>query len=226
MAIFAIGDLHLSFGAAKSMEVFPGWQNYTERLAANWNKLVGPEDTVVLAGDTSWAMRLEDTEADFRFIQQLPGQKLLLKGNHDYWWTTTNKMNRYFEHEGFDSLHIFHNNSFTVEGYALCGTRSWLFDVGEPQDEKVMNREVGRLKMSLDAAGEGEKLVFLHYPPVYPGASSPEVVQMMEQYGVKRCFYGHLHGQSIRYAVQGEYEGIRYKLISADGLGFCPYRIV
>lgn len=226
MAIFAIGDLHLSFGASKSMEVFPGWHGYTQRLSTNWKKLVKPEDTVVLAGDTSWAMRLEDTRADFRFIQELPGQKILLKGNHDYWWTTANKMNRYLQSEGFDTLHILHNNSYEVEGYALCGTRGWLFDVGEPQDEKVMNREIGRLRFSLDAAGEGEKLAFLHYPPVYPNASAPEMIALLRQYGVKRCFYGHLHGQAIRYAVQGSVDGIRYKLVSADGLGFCPYRIV
>ena len=226
MALYAIGDLHLSFGASKPMDIFPGWNNYVERLTDNWKKLVRPEDTVVLAGDTSWAMRLEDTREDFRYIQQLPGQKLIMKGNHDYWWTTTNKMNKYLEREGFDTLHILHNNSFLVDGYAICGTRGWLFDEGEPQDEKVMKREVGRLQMSLDAAGEGEKLVFLHYPPLSVNAEAPEMLQLLHQYGVKRCFYGHLHGHSIRFAVQSEVDGVRYKLISADGLGFCPYRIV
>lgn len=226
MALYAIGDLHLSFGASKPMDIFPGWNNHVERLTENWKKLVRPEDTVVLVGDTSWAMRLEDTREDFKFIQQLPGQKLILKGNHDYWWTTTNKMNKYLEREGFDTLHILHNNSYLVEGYAICGTRGWLFDEGEPQDEKVMRREVGRLQMSLDAAGEGEKLVFLHYPPLSLNAQAPEMLQLLHQYGVRRCFYGHLHGHSIRFAVQGEVDDVRYKLISADGIGFCPYRIV
>lgn len=225
MAIYAIGDLHLSLGAEKPMDIFPGWNGYLERLEKNWRALVSPEDTVVLAGDISWAMKLEDTAADFSFIQKLPGQKLLMKGNHDYWWTTANKMNRYLTAQGFDTLHLLHNNSYSVEGYALCGTRSWLFDPGEAHDEKVMNREIGRLRMSLDAAGDGEKLVFLHYPPVYPGTGAPEVIETMKAYGVRRCFYGHLHGQSLRYAVQGDVDGIRYKLISADGLGFCPYRI-
>lgn len=225
MAIYAIGDLHLSLEAEKPMDIFPGWNGYLERLEKNWRALVSPEDTVVLAGDISWAMKLEDTAADFSFIQKLPGQKLLMKGNHDYWWTTANKMNRYLTAQGFDTLHLLHNNSYSVEGYALCGTRSWLFDPGEAHDEKVMNREIGRLRMSLDAAGEGEKLVFLHYPPVYPGTGAPEVIETMKAYGVRRCFYGHLHGQSLRYAVQGDVDGIRYKLISADGLGFCPYRI-
>ena len=153
------------------------YASWVERLEANWRKLVKPEDTIVLAGDISWAMRLTDTRRDFEFLQQLPGQKLIMKGNHDYWWTTANKMNAYLKAEGFDTLHILHNNSYTVEGYALCGTRGWLFDVGEPHDEKVMNREIGRLKMSLDAAEPGlEKLVFLHYPPVYTGTSAPEIV--------------------------------------------------
>lgn len=225
MALFVIGDLHLSFHAEKSMEIFPGWEHYTQRLERNWRNLVKPEDTVVLAGDTSWAMSLADTQKDFAFLQSLPGRKLLLKGNHDYWWTTANKMNKYLAAEGFDSLHILHNNSYSAEGYALCGTRSWLFEPGEPADEKVMAREAGRLKMSLDAAAEGEKLVFLHYPPVYPNTNAPEILALLRQYGVKRCFYGHLHGQSIRFAVQGEHDGIRYKLISADALKFCPYRI-
>lgn len=226
MALYAIGDLHLSLGASKPMDVFPGWNNYVERVTDNWKKLIKPEDTVVLAGDISWAMRLEDTRADFRYLQELPGQKLIMKGNHDYWWTTLNKMNRYLASEGFDTLHFLHNNSYSVDGYAICGTRGWLFDDGEPQDEKVMNREVGRLRMSLEAAGEGEKLVFLHYPPRSLNAEAPELLRLMQEFGVARCFYGHLHGTAIRYAVQGEVDSVRYKLISADGLGFCPYHIV
>ena len=199
---------------------------YVERLGRNWRKLIKPEDTIVLAGDISWAMRLNDTRRDFAFLQELPGQKLIMKGNHDYWWTTANKMNAYLKAEGFDTLHILHNNSYSVEGYALCGTRGWLFDVGEPHDEKVMNREIGRLRMSLQAAEPGlEKLVFLHYPPVYTGTSAPEIVATLKAYGITRCYYGHLHGNAIRYAVQGDVDGIRYKLVSADGLRFCPYRI-
>ena len=155
MALYVLGDTHLSLGGSKPMDIFPGWDGYVERLERNWRKLITPQDTIVLAGDISWAMRLTDTRKDFEFLQQLPGQKLIMKGNHDYWWTTANKMNAYLKAEGFDTLHILHNNSYTVEGYALCGTRGWLFDVGEPHDEKVMNREIGRLKMSLDAAEPG-----------------------------------------------------------------------
>ena len=226
MALFVLGDPHLSLGGAKPMDVFPGWDGYVEKLEANWRKLVKPEDTVVLAGDISWAMRLSDTRKDFAFLHSLPGRKLLMKGNHDYWWSTANKMNAFFKAEGFDSLQLLHNNSYTVEDYALCGTRGWLFDVGEPHDEKVMNREIGRLRLSLEAAEPGkEKLVFLHYPPVYTGADAPEIVAVLKEYGIQRCLYAHLHGKALRFAVQGEVDGIRYKLVSADGLRFCPYKI-
>ena len=181
---------------------------------------------MVLAGDTSWAMNLSDTKPDFAYIQSLPGQKWLLKGNHDYWWTTTRKMEKYLADSGFDTLHILHNNACILGDTALCGTRGWLFDVGEPHDEKVMNREIGRLKMSLQAAGDTpRKIAFLHYPPVYPGASAKELVDVLQEFGVTECYYGHLHGKSIRYAVQGPVDGITYRLISADGLAFCPYKI-
>ena len=226
MAIYTIGDLHLSLGCEKPMDIFPGWQGYMEKLEHHWNTLVHPEDTVVLAGDTSWAMKLEDTAADFSFLQRLPGQKLLLKGNHDYWWTTVKKMERFLQESGFDSLHILHNNSILAEGLAVCGTRSWMFDVGEPHDEKVMNRELGRLRASLEAAPEGaERVAFLHYPPVYPNANAQQVIDLLKEYNVKRCFYGHLHGNAIRFAVQGMVDGIEYRLISADALAFCPYKI-
>lgn len=226
MAIYTIGDLHLSLGCEKPMDIFPGWQGYMEKLERHWNTLVRPEDTVVLAGDTSWAMKLEDTVADFSFLQRLPGQKLLLKGNHDYWWTTVKKMERFLQENGFDSLHILHNNSILAEGLAVCGTRSWMFDVGEAHDEKVMSRELGRLRASLDAAQEGaERVAFLHYPPVYPNANAQQVIDLLKEYNVKRCFYGHLHGNAIRFAVQGMVDGIEYRLISADALAFCPYKI-
>ena len=226
MALFVLGDTHLSLGGAKPMDVFPGWNGYVEKLEANWRKLVKPEDTVVLAGDISWSMRLADTRKDFAFLNGLPGQKLIMKGNHDYWWSTANKMNAFFRAEGFDTLRLLHNNSYTVDGYALCGTRGWLFDADEPHDEKVMNREIGRLRLSLQAAEPGkEKLVFLHYPPVYTGADAPEIVAVLKEYGIRRCFYAHLHGKAIRFAVQGEQEGIQYRLVSADGIGFCPMKI-
>ncbi len=227
MAIFVIGDLHLSLGADKPMDKFPGWQGYVQRIRDNWLRCVGRQDTVVLAGDTSWGMKLEEAAPDFAFLQALPGKKLLLKGNHDYWWTTARKMETFFQANGFTSLALLHNNAHLVEGCAVCGTRSWMFEPDEPHDEKVMARELGRLEMSLAAAGGGpeEKLVFLHYPPVYPGASAPQVVEVLHRFGVKRCFYGHLHGAATRAAVQGVVDGVEYRLVSADSLRFCPYKI-
>ncbi len=225
MSIFAIADLHLSLGTQKPMDVFAGWENYVDRLQENWLQAVQPQDTVVIAGDISWAMRLEECMADFSFLQQLPGKKILLKGNHDYWWTTKAKMDRFLQKNGFDSLTILHNSSIQAEGVWICGSRSWMFDAQEEQDERVMMRELGRLRTSLVAAGEGEKLAFVHYPPIYPNAHADGVVELLQEFGVKRCFYGHLHGNAIRFAVQGERAGICYKLVSADALGFHPYKI-
>ena len=226
MAIFVIADLHLSLGAAdKPMDVFEGWQGYLPKLERNWRTLIASEDTVVLPGDISWAMSLEDTREDFAFLNALPGKKIILKGNHDYWWTTLNKMNRFLEANGFDTLQILHNTAIQAEGVFLCGTRGWMSDVQGPEDEKILNREIGRLRMSLEAAGEGEKLVFLHYPPLYPGQMEGGLANLLKEFGVRRCFYGHLHGVSIRYAVQGEHDGVDYRLISADALKFCPYKI-
>lgn len=226
MAIFAIGDLHLSLGTDKPMDVFPGWEGYLPKLESKWRTLIQENDTVILAGDTSWAMRLQDTKADFDFLQTLPGRKWMLKGNHDYWWTTARKMESYIAANGWDTLHILHNNCCLVDGKALCGSRGWPFDDAAAQSAKIMSREAGRLEMSLAAGDEAqERIAFLHYPPVFGNACARELVDVLKAHGVQQCFYGHLHGKAIRYAVQGEREGIRYKLISADGLAFCPYKV-
>lgn len=225
MAIFAIGDVHLSLGASKPMDVFPGWEHYVERLSAHWRRVVGDGDLVVLAGDISWGMTLEQAREDFAFLEALPGRKLLVKGNHDYWWTTAKKMTAFFKANGFGSLSLLHNNCCVEDGVALCGTRSWLFDAGEAHDEKIMNREKGRLIASLEAAQEREKIVFLHYPPLCVGARADEILEILRRYGVRRCYYGHLHGASVRRAVQGCVDGVEYRLISADALDFCPVKI-
>ena len=226
MALFVLGDPHLSLGASKPMDIFPGWNDYVDRLEKNWRKLITPQDTIVLAGDTSWAMNLNDTKADFAFIQNLPGQKRLLKGNNGNWRTPNSKMEIYLTANGFETQHILHNNACTVGNVALCGTRGWPFDDVAAQGEKLMAREAGRLRMSLQAAGDAaEKIAFLHYPPIYPGAQAQELVDVLNEFGVTECYYGHLHGKSIRYATQGERDGITYRLISADGLSFCPYKI-
>ena len=226
MALFAISDLHLP-AREKPMDVFGAhWENHFERIREDWLQRVGAEDVVLLPGDLTWAMRLEDAMEDIARVGELPGRKIILRGNHDYWWTTARKMQNFLQENGFDSLHILHNNACVVQGTALCGTRGWPFDDAAAQGEKLMSREAGRLRMSLQAGQAAEqRIAFLHYPPVYPGASAQEIVDVLQECGVTECYYGHLHGRSIRFAVQGEVEGIRYKLISADSLGFCPYKI-
>ncbi len=226
MALFGIGDLHLALGdPAKTMDIFPGWENYVQRLEANWRRLVQPEDTVVLCGDTSWARRIEECEADFAFLHSLPGKKLLLKGNHDYWWTTANKMESFCEAKGFFSIRFLHNNAYVVDGKGIAGTRSWFFDELEAHNEKLHKREALRLGMSLEAAkkaGAEEIIAFLHYPPVYEDQRADNMLSILKEYNIKHCFYGHLHGKSCRYAFQGELEGIEFALLSADCLNFTP----
>lgn len=225
MAIYAIADTHLALGADKPMDIFDGWKNYVARLEENWKKTVNETDTVVIPGDISWSMQLEHCTKDFAFLESLPGKKILMKGNHDYWWTTMRKMENFLHQNGFQSISFLFNNSIQAEDVSLCGTRSWLFEAGEPHDKKVMERELGRLRRSLEQAAKPKKLVFLHYPPIISRAIAEEVVQLLHEFEIKECYYGHLHGPSVCYAVQGELQGIRYKLISADSLGFCPYRI-
>lgn len=222
MALYAIGDPHLSTGVDKPMDIFAGWQDYVERLCENWRAQVAPQDTVVLAGDISWGMSLSQALPDFLLIDSLPGKKIILKGNHDYWWTSRKKMEECFEQNKLRTLAILHNNCFEEEGKALCGTRGWMIEEGSPHDRKVAAREEGRLRASLECAKQTglEPIVFLHYPPVYQDAVSGRMIDIMHEYGVKRCFYGHLHGPSCRFAVEGEYLGIEFALISADHLKF------
>ena len=205
------------------MDVFGGgWEGYVEKLKEGFAH-IKPEDTVVLCGDLSWGMSLEEAKEDFAFLNALPGRKILLKGNHDYWWTTGNKMKKFFADNGFDTFHLLHNNCFEYEDIAICGTRGWFFEENAaPQSAKVFHREVMRLETSLKAAGEKEKICFLHYPPLYQGYSCPEIVELLEKYEVKACYYGHLHGGSHRLAREGTFGTVAYHLVSADYLGFYP----
>lgn len=224
MALYAIGDPHLSLSCNKPMDVFGGaWENYVDKLREGFS-VVGPEDTVVLCGDLSWGMSLEQAEADFAFLNALPGRKLLLKGNHDYWWTTAAKMNRFFSEKGFDTFQLLHNNCHFYGETALCGTRGWFFE--EHGDPKVFNRELIRLETSLKAAGEKEKLCFLHYPPRYQGYTCPEIIELLEHYRVRACYYGHLHGGSHRLAQEGTFNSVDYYLVAADYLDFQPKKIL
>ncbi|WRS28264.1 metallophosphoesterase [Oscillospiraceae bacterium MB08-C2-2] len=227
MAVFAIGDLHLSLGGDKAMDAFPGWKNYVTLLETNWREQIAPEDTVLLCGDTSWGMTLEESRADFAFLQALPGRKILLKGNHDYWWTSASRMSRFFEENGFSSLEILHNNFISAEGLALCGTRGWMMESGKPHDDKLINREVLRLEASLTAAKgfSGEKVVFLHYPPIYNNQFIGSLLEVLARHCIARCYYGHIHGGGHRFAHEGLFDGVEYTMISADYLHFCPKKL-
>lgn len=227
MALYAIGDLHLSLGADKPMDVFGGaWQGYMEKLRQGLS-VITPEDTTVLAGDLSWALDISRAREDFAFINAIPGRKIILKGNHDYWWSTAAKFYAFCKDNGFENMWILNNNCYFYEDIPICGTRGWFFEEERhtPHDGKVFRRELMRLEASLKAAGEGRKLCFLHYPPVYRGYNCPEILALLRQYGVSDCYYGHLHADSHKLAIQGEYAGIRLHMISADWLNFQPYCI-
>lgn len=225
MALYAIADLHLSLGADKPMDVFRGWENYVERLEKNWRSLVTDADTVVIAGDISWGMKLEETERDFEFLNSLPGKKLLLKGNHDYWWSTRNKIDTYFSQRGFDTMRIVFNSAERVGNITVCGTRGWLYNAETAEDRKIVARENGRLIASLKAAQAlgGTPVVFLHYPPVYDTAECAALLDTMLEYGVRDCYFGHIHGDhAAKKALVGEYKGIRMHLVSCDYIRFMP----
>ena len=228
MALFAIGDLHLCLGAPKPMDVFGGtWVGYMEKLQEGLS-VIGPEDTTVLLGDLSWALDLEQAKADFSWMNQhIPGRKIILKGNHDYWWSTAAKFQKFCQENGFSQMHLLNNNCYEYENWAICGTRGWFFeeDRSGEHDEKIFKRELLRLEASLQGAGEREKLVFLHYPPRYRGYTCPEILELLRRYGVRRCFYGHLHGGSHKLAIEGLWDGTEFRLTAADYLNFAPYMV-
>ncbi|HBJ18223.1 MAG TPA: serine/threonine protein phosphatase [Clostridiales bacterium] len=236
MSLFTIADLHLSTDSKtnKSMEVFGSrWKDYTSRLETNWRAVVSDGDTVVIPGDISWALTLEEAKCDLLFLESLPGKKILGKGNHDFWWTTMKKHERFFEEAGIHSLSFLYNNAHETEDFIIAGSRGWYNDPDavkspNPSDfSKVTARELGRLKTSLDAArvlaGKSGKeiLAFTHFPPVWNGEASEEIVSLLLSYGVRRTYFGHIHGN---YTVppETEYRGIRFTLISADYLSFLP----
>ena len=227
MALYAIGDLHLSLTVNKPMDIFgSGWTDHVGRLEEAFSKL-NDDDTIVLCGDISWGIDFTESLEDFRFIDRLPGKKLILKGNHDYWWNTAAKMKKFFEENELNTLDILHNNAFSYGDYAICGTRGWFYEEEKSgHNVKVLNREVGRLEMSLKAAGDRPILAFLHYPPLYTGYRCPEIIAKLEEYGVERCYYGHLHGPTHKRAIEGQLGGVEYHLVAADYLGFVPKKVL
>lgn len=224
MSLYAIGDLHLSLSSAKPMDVFGDkWEDHTEKLRRGFSR-VKADDTTVICGDLSWGMGIEETREDFLFINSLPGRKIILKGNHDFWWSTAAKAKSFFAANGIDSIDILYNNSFRYGDYALCGTRGWFFEEekGGEHDRKIMRRELMRLEASLKSAGDSKKLVFLHYPPLYQHYRCAEILELLRSYQVRLCCYGHIHGKGCAAALNGWADGTEYRLVSADFVDFTP----
>ena len=230
MAIYTIADLHLSFNTDKPMNIFgQNWQDYEEKIKADWISKVNENDLVVLPGDFSWSTYLEETSKDFEYINNLPGKKILLKGNHDYWWTTVTSMRKYLKENNFENIDFLYNNSYEFDNKILVGTKGWTLSEDQ-EDIRLTQREVARLELSIKDGiskfgDDKELIVFMHYPPVTKSYMNTKYMEVMKKYNVKRCYYGHLHGKSIKYAFNGEFNGVKHKLISADALEFCPYII-
>ena len=229
MSIYVIADLHLSFKVNKPMDIFgDNWDNHPEKIKKSWIENVKPEDTVILPGDFSWATYIEDAKPGFEFLNSLPGKKILLKGNHDYWWTTLTKMREFVEENGFENIDFLYNNAYLIEDKIIVGSRGWALQDGE-ENRKMINRENERLKLSFkygieNFGNDKEIIAFMHYPPIASkellGNGFLDFYRTMKQYGVKECYYGHLHGNSHKDAIEGEVGGINFHLISADYLDF------
>lgn len=229
MSIFAIGDLHLAFNENKPMYIFgDNWINHELKIEKNWKEQVNSEDLVILPGDFSWSMYLGNTVSDFQYLNDLPGKKLLLKGNHDYWWNTVSKMRKFLKQNNFNNIDFLYNNSYSFGGYIIAGSRGWSLTDNE-DDKKMIKREALRLNLSLNNAiykygSEKEIIVVMHYPPITNLnillKKESEFVRIMKNYNVKKCIYGHLHGTSIKDSIQGIIDGIEYRLVSADSLDF------
>ena len=229
MSIYVIGDLHLSFAVNKPMDIFGmNWENHAEKIKENWISKVKEEDTVILPGDFSWATYLEETYKDFEFLNSLPGKKILSKGNHDYWWTTVTSMKRFLKENNFENIDFLYNNAFLIENKIITGTRGWLNTWKSQDNYKILKRENERLKISINKGisefGKNKEIItFIHYPPFYKEITIPEEIDFsktLKSYNIEKCYYAHLHGESHKDAIEGNVNGIEYKLISSDYLNF------
>ncbi len=229
MALFTISDLHLPLGVDKPMNIFGSeWDSYVKRLEENWQSIVSEEDTVVMPGDFSWATYIEQAYRDFEFLNRLNGSKILLKGNHDYWWQTAKKMDEYLLQNGFDTIKLMHNSSIMYGSTAICGNRGWIYDNSD-ENKKLYSREIIRLEISIQNAMKNNPdniIVFTHFPPVMHDYFVNPFSDMLKKYGVKKCFYGHIHGEAKKTAFEGYADGIEYRLVSGDYLKFIPLKIL
>jgi len=249
MAVYAISDLHLALSMDKPMDIFGNrWVNYMQKLKKSWQEIVTDDDYVIVPGDISWATYLSEAKEDFEYIHMLPGKKIISKGNHDYWWATLSKLEKFVMENEFYSISFMQNNSFWLgKNIILCGTRGWKCPGDEDfssEDRKIYNRELQRLELSLKSIRQNKKddmdsevksdeekednriIVALHYPPFNAKGEASEFVDIMKNFGVHDCIYGHLHGEGFKNAVEGNISGIEFKLVSADYLDFKPFKIV
>lgn len=205
------------------MSIFKGWENHTDRILKNWNRLVKNDDAVVLAGDTSWSIDLDGAKPDFEYLHSLPGKKIILKGNHDFWWSTANKLNIFLRENGYDDISFLHNNSYNFGNISVCGSRGWLYDGSGENDEKIIRRECGRIKTSVSDGlkSGGKPIVFLHYPPAYGDFVCREICDVLTEYGITDVYYGHIHGLGRNNTVK-EINGLKLHLISCDCVDFTP----
>lgn len=228
MALYVISDLHLSLSGDKPMDVFSDeWKDHDKKIQENWLSKIKEEDTVLLGGDLSWSMTMETAKAELDFVANLPGEKIIIKGNHDYWWGSITRMNAMYE-----KMHFIQNNFFPYKDYAICGTRGWIIPGSNQfkvEDEKIYNREVLRLRLSLDMAkkaGYTKIIVMIHYPPVNESFMDSEFTDIFEEYGVEKVIYGHLHGKALQRVMTGFRKGIEYILTSCDYIDFNPIKIM
>ena len=238
MALYVIGDLHLSKSVEKPMDVFGArWTDYMDKIEKNWRETVKDGDTVILAGDTSWSMSTDELKADFDFIEALPGNKIILKGNHDYWWQTQAKLDAFVRENEYETIRFLHNNAYIVEDFLICGSRGWYNDdkntpIRGADSTKIIAREIQRIRHSVeygrelcrDSEGEKEILMFLHFPAIFKGYICDEIIMELYRAGVERCYYGHIHGNYEAPAVI-DYAEIKFHLISADYVLFKPQKI-
>ena len=236
MSIWTIADLHLSFCVDKPMNIFgENWDNYEDKVKQDWLSKVKEEDTVILSGDFSWGTYLEETTADFKFINDLPGTKILLKGNHDYWWQTIKSMDKFLEENSFENIYFLHNNSYFVDNKIIVGTRGWNFDFNDSDFERIYERELIRLELSIKDGiqkyGEDKEIIcFVHYPPItknmIENGIKSKYLEILNKYNISRLYYGHLHGASLKEAVEGNIDGVDLKLVSSDYLKFELLRVI
>ena len=232
MSVYTLADLHLSFSVDKPMDIFgPNWQAHTEKLLEYWNYMVKNEDTVIVGGDISWSMNVEEAYEDFKFINELNGNKIIMKGNHDYWWQSLKKLNEFVEENSFDTIRFMHNSAYEVENIIVAGSRGWSCESSpSAQDKKIIDREAIRFDLSIKEAerlrGDSGKeiVVFSHYPVLTPGEETSPILEVLVKHGIKRLYYGHLHQVNESRLIKRA-GGIDLELVSADYRMFTPVRI-